>query len=153
MVRFAARLMVAAVLVGFAVPAAAGERSGHVVAPSQAVADAWAKEARERARVGSRRPSSKTVNTLAVSYGALQGLDMYSTVLARSRGAREVTPLMNTEYTQATALKAVMTTTTILAAKRLEKKNKKAAVATLVAMNVVSAVVVTTNFKNAQRLK
>ena len=153
MVRFPARFILAAIFVSFAIPAAAGERSGNPVAPSQAVADAWAKEARERARVESRRPSSKTVNVLAASYGVLQGLDMYSTVIARSRGAREVNPLMNTGYAQASVLKAVMTTTTILATKRLEKRNKKAAVATLVAMNVVTGIVVSTNFKNAQRLK
>lgn len=153
MVRFAARVALTAILVGFAVPAAAEERSGKVTAPSQAVAKAWTKEARDRERVAARRPASKTVNVLAASYGALQGLDMYSTILARNRGAREVNPLMNTGYTQATALKTVMTVTTLIAVKRLEKKNKKAAMAALVAMNAVSAVVVATNFKNAQRLK
>ena len=153
MVRFAARLALAAIVVSVAVPAAAGERSGNVVAPSQAVAEAWAKEARERERAAARRPSSKTVTVLAGSYGALQGLDMYSTIIARNRGAREVNPLMNTGYAQATALKAVMTATTVIAMKQLEKKNKKAAIATLVAMNAVSGAVIATNFKNAQRLK
>jgi hypothetical protein len=153
MVRFAARLALATTLVSFAVPVAAEERSRNVAAPSQAVADAWAKEARERERAQATRPSSRTVNVLAGSYGVLQGLDMYSTVVARNRGAREVNPLMNTGYAQAAIFKAAMTTTTLLAVKRLEKKNKTAAIATMVAMNVVSAVVVTTNFKNAQRLK
>lgn len=153
MIRSAARFALAAILIGFAGPATAEERSGRLVAPSQAVAQAWAREAREADRAKALRPSSKTVNTLAGTYGALQALDMYSTIVARNKGAREVNPLMNTGYTQATALKAVMTATTLLGVKQLEKKNKKAAIVTMVAMNAVSAAVVATNFRNADRLK
>ena len=153
MIRFAASFAVAAILLNSAAPAHAEERSKTVLAPSEAVATAWAKEARERERVEAGRPSSKTIKVLAGSYGVLQGLDMYSTIVARNRGANEVNPIMNTPYAQATVFKAAMTATTLITLKQLEKKNKKAAIAAMVAMNVVSGFVVAKNFSNAQRLK
>ena len=153
MTRSAAQFALAAVLVTFAGPAIAEERAERLVAPSQAVAEAWAREAREARRVEALRPSSKGVKVLFGSYATLQGLDMYSTIVARNSGAREVNPLMNTGYANAATFKAVMTATTLIGVKKLEKKNKKAAIVTMVTMNVVSAAVVATNFRNARRLQ
>lgn len=148
------RAMFVVLLVTIAVPATAQETSGNrLLAPTKAVADAWAMEARERGEVGTRQPSSKSLKALYGTYSVLQGLDMYSTIVARNRGAREVNPMMNLGYTQATAMKAVMAAATIISVRKMEKKNKKAAIATMIAMNVVSAVVVGINFRNAERLK
>jgi hypothetical protein len=154
MFRSALRLALTVVLVTVAIPAGAEERAANgMAAPSEAVAQAWAKEAKEAAAINARRPSSKAVKALYGTYGVLQGLDMYSTVLARNRGASEVNPMMNTGYTQATAMKALMTAATIASVKAIEKKNKKAAIATMITMNAVSALVVANNFRNASRLK
>jgi hypothetical protein len=154
MFRSALRFALTAVLVTVAIPATAEERAANgMVAPSEAVAQAWAKEAKAAEAMNARRPSSKAVKALYGSYGVLQGLDMYSTIVARNRGASEVNPMMNVGYTQATALKALMTAATIASVKAMEKKNKKAAIATMITMNAVTAVVVANNFKNARRLK
>jgi hypothetical protein len=118
------------------------------------VAEAWAAEAREADRLATAaRPSPRTMKGLIGSFGVLQGLDMYSTIVARTSGARELNPLMNGSYTQAAAFKAVMATTTLISVKALEKKSRKAALITMVAVNAVSAAVVTTNFRNARRAK
>jgi hypothetical protein len=154
MLRSAARLAFACVLVTVAVPSAAEQRAVNApVAPSQAVADAWAREAREAQEAEARRPSTRALKGLYGSYGVLQGLDMYSTIAARSNGAREVNPTMNLGYAQATALKAGMAATSLIAVRSLAKKNKKAAVVTMIVMNAVTAVVVANNVRVARRLK
>lgn len=132
---------VAAVFLAVAVPVAAQEPGTQgLVAPSAAVAAAWAKEA----------STPGSLKALYTSYGVLQGLDMWSTILARHNGAREMNPLMNTGFAGASLVKGLMTTGTFAAVNSLEKKNRKAAVVTMVALNVVNAAVVAHNFRNAR---
>src|SRR4029078_3158778 len=77
-------------------------------APSAAVAAAWAKEAELKG------PSSSGMNTLLASYGALQTLDMVSTIKARQMGAREVNPVMNGGFGQASMTKALLAAARLL---------------------------------------
>jgi len=175
-----------ALVLGIAVPVAAQEKPGRgLVAPSAAVAEAWAQEAKERELLNAQskaggvgRPlmapsaavaaawakevehrqtlyptTSKSMKALYASYGVMQGLDMYSTIAARRNGAREVNPIMDTGYAQASLVKGLMAAGTFAAVKKIEKKNKKAAVITMVAMNVATAAVVANNFRNARRLR
>jgi hypothetical protein len=128
-------------------PSASVER---VLAPSDSVAAAWAQETRERRTAN---PTSRSLKAVYVSYGVLQGLDMYSTIVARQNGAREVNPTMNVGYAQAALVKGLMATGTFAAVKKIEQKNKKAAVMTMVVMNVVTAAVVANNFRNARRVR
>lgn len=133
--------------VGASVPAAAQEKTANTAAaPSAAVAAAWAREEKARGSV-------KTPKILYVSYAALQAADMYSTVVARRRGAFEANPLMNTGFAGALGLKSAMTLSSICAMRVIEKKNKKAAIITMIALNSVSAIVVANNARNAARLK
>jgi acetyl-CoA carboxylase alpha subunit len=130
-----------AVSLGVAVPVAAQEHGAQrLVAPSAAVAAAWTREA----------STPRSLKALYVSYGALQGLDMYSTIVARQNGAREMNPIMNTRYARASVVKALMVTGTFAAVKNLEKKNRRAAVFTVVGLNVVTAAIVANNFRNAR---
>jgi hypothetical protein len=132
---------IAALSLGLAAPAAAQEQgTPPSVAPSAAVAAAWAQEA----------STSRPLKVLYMSYGVLQGLDMYSTIRARQNGAREVNPMMSIGYAQASVVKGLMVTSTFAAVKNLEKKNRKAAVVTMVALNVATAAVVANNFRNAR---
>jgi hypothetical protein len=132
---------IAALSLGLAVPVAAQEQGAQPsMAPSAAVAAAWGREA----------STPRPLKVLYMSYGALQGLDMYSTMVARQNGAREVNPMMNIGYAQASVVKGLMVTGTFAAVKNLEKKNRKAAVVTMVALNVVTAAVVANNFRNAR---
>ncbi len=127
------------------VPAAAAERAGaEPVAPSSAVATAWAKEA---------KGSSAAVRSLYATYGVMQGLDMVSTVVARDRGAVEANPVMQGSYAKGIAVKAALGAVTVLAVRAIEKKNKKAALITMIALNVATAAVVANNVRNEQRLK
>lgn len=152
MFRSGAACLVIASLLSLPGLASAQEPSRRLVAPSRAVAEAWAAEAREiDRRAAAERPSPGVLKTLFGSYGVLQGLDMYSTIVARNSGATELNPLMNGSYLQAVAFKAVMATTTLVSVKALEKKSRKAALITMISVNAVSAVVVTTNFRNAPR--
>jgi len=143
MIRSTAAALIAALLLS-AVPVAASERASEPVAPSSAVAAAWAKEA---------GGSSAAVRTLYATYGVVQGLDMVSTVVARNRGAVEANPAMRGSYAKGVAVKAAMGAITLLAVRAIEKKSKKAAVITMIAANVATAVVVANNVRNAQRLK
>ena len=92
MIRSAARCVLATIVVTIAVPAVAEERTGRLVAPSQAVANAWAREAREAEQAAALRPTSRAAKSLFGTYAVLQGLDMYTTIVARRNGAREVNP-------------------------------------------------------------
>jgi hypothetical protein len=138
--------VLAVVMVGIAIPAAAedGTANGHLASPAHVV-PLWAKDDRAKS-------SSAAVKALSGSYGALQALDIYTTIVARRRGAVEANPLMNTGFTQAAAFKALMGATTLITVKAIEK-NKKAAILTMVALNSVTAVVVANNVRNARRLR
>jgi hypothetical protein len=126
-------------------PVWAAEKA-EVIAPSAAVAAAWAKEAEHEG------PSSAALKALYGSYGALQTLDMVSTIQARQQGAREVNPMMTGSYGQASATKILLAAATFAAVKALEKKNRKAAFVTMVALNAATAAVVVNNYKNARQL-
>jgi hypothetical protein len=144
MVRSLLRPVVALLVLSAATPVwAAGAEP---VAPSPAVAAAWAKEAE------SRGPSSTALKALYGSYGALQTLDMVSTIQARNQGAREANPIMAGGYGQATATKVIMAAATLAAVRAIEKKNRKAAFVTMIALNAATAVVVANNYKNANQL-
>lgn len=139
--------VVAIVMLGVAVPVAADEKSADSsVASSTEVVPMWAKD-------GASKSSSTAVKTLYGSYGVLQGLDMYSTIVARQRGAVEANPLMNTGFTHGVAFKALMGATTMMTVKAIGKKNKKAAIVTMIALNSVTAIVVANNMRNARRLR
>lgn len=153
MTRSALRTVAAIVLVTAATPVQAEERAANsLTAPSKAVADAWAREAQDRRELGGQK-GSRAAAILYGSYGVLQGLDMYSTVVARNAGAREMNPLMDGGYAQAGIFKVLMGAGTFASVKVLEKKNRKAAIVTLVVMNAVTATVAANNFRNARRLK
>jgi hypothetical protein len=139
---------VAAILMlGVAVPVSAQEKSADSsVVSSTEVVPTWAIDTASQ-------PSSKAVKLLCGSYGVLQGLDMYSTIVARQRGAVEVNPLMNTGFTQTAVFKAVMGATTMMSVKALENKSKKAAIITMVALNSATAIIVANNVRNARRLR
>ena len=137
-----AALMLATVSVGSVT--AEERKDTTLVAPSAAVAKAWARES---------GGSSATFRTLLATYGVVQGLDMVSTIKARNRGAVEANPLMQGSIGKGLAVKAAMGTVTMLAMQRLEKKSKKAAVITMIAMNVGTAAVIANNLRVARRLK
>jgi hypothetical protein len=123
--------------------AADGTKAGDPVAPSAAVAQAWKKEAPK---------ASSAVRALFVSYGAVEALDMVSTIKARQAGAMEANPMMTGSYAKGIAMKAALGAVTMLAARKLEKKNKVAAIATMVAVNVATAAVVAHNMHVNQQL-
>ena len=135
---------VAASLMLSVVPVAASERPSEPVAPSAAVAAAWAKES---------KGSSAAVRTLYATYGVVQGLDMASTIVARNRGAVEVNPVMQGSYAKGVAVKAALGAITVLAVRGIEKKSKKAAIITMIGLNVATAAVVAKNIQNAKRLR
>jgi hypothetical protein len=119
-------------------------RSAEPVAPSPAVAAAWAKEA------GS---GSGAVRALFVSYGVVQALDMASTMKARNLGAVESNPVMEGSYAKGFAVKAALGAATMVAVRAIEKKNKKAALITMIAANVATAAVVAHNLHVAQQAR
>jgi hypothetical protein len=135
----------AALLVLLTLPASAfASDPAEPVAPTPAVAAAWARESQSA-------PSTALVNTMLGTYGALTTLDMVSTIQARERGARELNPLMAGSFGQAAATKLALAAATMGSVKALEKKSRKAAFFTMVAINVATAAVVVNNYRHARR--
>lgn len=99
----------------------------------------------------STRGSSSVLNVLYGSYFSLQGADVYSTMVARRAGAREINPVMDGNLGQMMAVKAVTGLTTYYAVNRMAKTNKKAAIVTLAILNGVTAAVVVHNLKTPGR--
>jgi hypothetical protein len=88
---------------------------------------------------------------------ALQGYDAYSTLAARTAGARETNPLMQAAVKNPAvfvALKAGVATLSILAAERLWKDGHRVrAVVTMVVSNSVTAMVAANNASVLRRLR
>jgi hypothetical protein len=139
------RSTVALLVLFVTTPAFAADKADPL-APSAAVAAAWATEGAQKG------PSSAALKALYGSYGALQTLDMVSTIKARQQGAREVNPMMTGSYGQASATKVLLAAATLAGVKVLEKKNRKAAFVTMIALNVATAAIVVTNYNNARQL-
>ena len=145
MFRSLLRPMAALIVLSVSTPVFAADKP-EVVAPSAAVAAEWSKEA------GPKGPSSAALSVLYGSYGALQTLDMVSTIKARQQGAREANPMMTGSYGQATATKALLAAATMGGVKAIEKKSRTAALVTMIALNVATAAVVATNYRNSRQL-
>jgi hypothetical protein len=145
MFRSLLRPMATLIVLSISAPAFAADKP-EVLAPSAAVAAEWSKEAAPKG------PSSAALSVLYGSYGALQTLDMVSTIKARQQGAREVNPMMTGSYGQATATKALLAAATMGGVKAIEKKSRTAALVTMVALNVATAAVVATNYRNLREL-
>jgi hypothetical protein len=111
--------------------------------PSKAVADAWAHE----------QKSSMTLKALIGTYGALSGLDVVSTKMARDRGAVEANPIMSGGIGHQAAMKAAMAASTAIAVHEIAKRKPKTAVFTMLAIDAASAAVVANNLRNARRLR
>lgn len=93
---------------------------------------------------------------LYVSFATLQMFDARSTVLALSRGAREMNPLIRSidaDPVAITAFKIGATATTIVLAEKLWRNHKRtAAVLTMVGVNSAYAFIVAHNYRTANRL-
>ncbi len=140
------RPVIGFILLCMSAPAFAADKAD-VVAPSPAVAAAWANESKPTG------PSRVALTALYGSYGALQTLDMVSTIKARQQGAREVNPMMAGSYGQASATKLLLAAATVGGVKALEKKNRKAAFVTMIALNAATALIVANNYHNARQLR
>jgi hypothetical protein len=114
------------------------------VAPTPAVAAAWKAEMRK---------PSPTLRTLLVSYGALQGVDMASTIIARNHGAVEANPVLQGSYGSGIAAKAALGCVTTFAVRALDRHSRKAAILTMIAANAATAAVAVRNMRIAARLK
>lgn len=94
-------------------------------------------------------PRSGALIPLYVTFGALQSLDVHSTLRARRAGAVEQNPLMKDVVNNPAALVAVKTgvgAATILLAEKLRKRNRVGAVVLMAAVNSAYATVVARNY-------
>jgi hypothetical protein len=124
-------------------------RSVH--SPADSAAIFAASTASDPRRLPEPARSSRTLRTLFATYGALQGLDIYSTNVAVRAGAYEANPLMAGNTGRVLGMKAVMGLTTYYAVNNIAKKNRKMAVITMFVLNGVSAAVVAHNLRNSRR--
>lgn len=98
------------------------------------------------------RPTlTPALKSLVGTYAVLQGLDVYSTAVARRAGAREVNPVMDGNMGQVIAAKAVSGLVTYYAVQKMAKKNRKGAIITMAIINGVTAAVVANNMRNSRR--
>ena len=107
-------------------------------------------------------PSPKSLSrptvlpALYVAQGALQAMDMHSTLQATSRGAHEAKPVMQgvaNNNGAMLAVKAGVAASTILMSECLWKKgNRTGAIVSMVIANSVTAIVVAHNYRLANQL-
>lgn len=122
---------------------AAPATAQQLTAPSKAVEAAWAHE----------QKSSTTLKALIGTYGALSGLDVVSTKMARDRGAVEANPFMSGSLGHQAVMKAAMAASTAVAVHAIARRKPKAALFTMLAIDAASAAVVANNLRNANRLR
>jgi hypothetical protein len=94
-----------------------------------------------------RRPS--LLVPLYVSFAALQGLDIHSTLRAPASGAREANPIVGGMLGSPAAFvaaKAGMTAGIYLVSERLWKRNKAAAIVTMIGLNSAYGALVARNY-------
>lgn len=148
MSRSGIRCMLAVVMVSIAIPASASENGS----PNAAIETTTAASTVPLAAWAVERPvSSPTLKVLLGSYVAVQGLDVYSTVLAKRNGAREMNPIMDGGSTQMWGVKAATGVATYFAVQAIAKKSRKGAIVTMLVLNGVTAAVVANNMKNARQ--
>jgi hypothetical protein len=105
---------------------------------------------RPQAAIGSKA----TLASLYVTTATMQMLDVDSTLKALNRGATEVNPLMSgvvRNRAAFVAVKAGVAAATIYAAHRMARGNRVAAIATMVAINSAYALIVSHNYRIANR--
>jgi Domain of unknown function (DUF5658) len=93
------------------------------------------------------------LSALYVSLGAIQGLDVHSTLAALRAGARESNPIAAPFTANAGSmigLKVVSTATTIFFAERMWKTNRLKAILVLAAINGATAAVAMRNMHNVR---
>lgn len=121
---------------------------------SRWVADTPAEGPVRRSPFG-RESRGKAISSLYVSLGVLQAMDVYTTMSALNKGAREANPMMAGVAGSPgglVAAKVAATAGTILLAERVWKKNRVAAIGLLAALNSVTAIVVANNMNVARQL-
>jgi len=97
--------------------------------------------------------SSPPFLALQVSFGALQAMDVYSTVRGLRAGLAEANPLVRGIARDPLALatvKAAAATSSLLLIGRVARKHRATAAVTLVAMNAAYAVIVAHNLRAAR---
>ena len=100
--------------------------------------------------VGSVTAVPPTLTALHVSFGALQVLDMFSTMRGINAGLREASPLMRAVAGRPAAMMAVKLgsgATTILLTRRMARKNRLASIVTMAALNSAYSVIVVRNWR------
>jgi hypothetical protein len=99
------------------------------------------------AETASRRPA--TLVPLYVSFAALQGLDVHSTLRASRFGGREANPVVDSMLGSPAAFVAAKAGTTAgiyFVSERLWKRHRAAAVLTMIALNSTYAAIVARNY-------
>jgi uncharacterized protein DUF5658 len=97
--------------------------------------------------------SSPSFLALQISFGALQAMDVYSTVRSLRTGSAEANPVVRGiagDPLALAAVKAVAATSSLLLIRRVAKKHRATAIVTLVAMNAAYAVIVAHNLRSAR---
>lgn len=102
------------------------------------------------------KPRGALITSMYVSFAALQGLDVHSTLLAVDRGAREGNPMMATlvDHPAAfVAFKAGTAAGVLLLTDHIRRHNRLASIVIMTAANSAYAIVVANNYRLAARLE
>ena len=116
---------------------------------------AGAEQLRPDARPFGRRPGDGALVPLYASFGALQGLDVHSTLRAIDRGGREANQFMAPMTERPAvfmAIKAGSTAGILYLTERVRRRSPTAAIVMMTAFNSAYAVVVANNYRIGNRL-
>jgi hypothetical protein len=135
----------AIVMVSIALPATASGNRGNDLATELA-----APTTRLASLPVERPVITSGLKVLLVSNAAVHGLDVYSTVLAKRTGAREMNPIMDGGTTRMISMKAAASVVTYFTIRRMAKQHRKAAIVTMLVVNGVTAAVAFNTLKNVR---
>jgi hypothetical protein len=139
--------MVAVLTVLIALPVRASESRGSEPATAAMIPTA----AMPLASEATKRPAvSPALKALFASHAAVNALDVYSTLLAKGQGAREMNPIMDGGSARMLGIKAAGGVCTYFVVRRIAKQNRKAAIVTMLVLNGVTAAVAVNNLRNAR---
>jgi hypothetical protein len=102
----------------------------------------------------SQRPAA--LIPLYISFGALQGFDIHSTMKAEAAGGREANPILGAAGGSTLSLvltKSAATAGVLFGTERLARSHPKAAVLLMVGLNAAMAAVVSHNYALSQAMR
>ena len=117
---------------------------------------AWLKRSIAARPAAAQSPRPAALIPLYISFGALQGFDIHSTMKAEAAGGREANPILGAAGSSTLSLvltKSAATAGVVFGTERLARKHPKSAVLLMFGLNAALTAVVAHNYALSQAMR